>query len=79
MCKFITLTITITIIMTEKQQRNAAREFAAQWAGRGYEKGGRETYLFVQINRQTHVICSFVLMSKKKTYVLLSKDIRRGL
>lgn len=30
--------------MTEKQQRNAAREFAAQWAGRGYEKGESQKF-----------------------------------
>ncbi len=30
--------------MTEKQQRNAAREFASQWAGRGYEKGESQKF-----------------------------------
>ena len=30
--------------MTEKQQRNAAREFAAKWAGRGYEKGESQKF-----------------------------------
>ena len=30
--------------MTEKQQRNSAREFAAQWAGRGYEKGESQKF-----------------------------------
>ena len=25
--------------MTDKEQKIAAREFAAKWAGRGYEKG----------------------------------------
>ena len=30
--------------MTEKQQRNAAREFAAFWAGRGYEKGESQKF-----------------------------------
>ena len=30
--------------MTEKQQRNAAREFAEKWAGRGYEKGESQKF-----------------------------------
>jgi type I restriction-modification system DNA methylase subunit len=30
--------------MTEKQQRNAAREFAEKWAGRGYEKGESQPF-----------------------------------
>ena len=31
-------------MMTEKQQRTAAREFAAFWAGRGYEKGESQKF-----------------------------------
>lgn len=30
--------------MTDKQQRNAAREFAEKWAGRGYEKGESQPF-----------------------------------
>lgn len=30
--------------MTDKQQRNAAREFAMKWAGRGYEKGESQPF-----------------------------------
>ena len=30
--------------MTEAQQRNAARQFAAEWAGKGYEKGQSQPF-----------------------------------
>ena len=44
---------TINVTMTDKQQRNAAREFAAQWAGHGYEKG--ESQLFwIQLLSQVY-------------------------
>lgn len=41
--------------MTEKQQRNAAREFAAQWAGRGYEKGESQVF-WIQLLSQVYGI-----------------------
>ena len=31
-------------MLTDAQQRNAAKKFAAEWEGRGYEKG--ETHAF---------------------------------
>lgn len=31
-------------MLTDAQQRNAAKKFAAEWQGRGYEKG--ETHAF---------------------------------
>ena len=31
-------------MLTDVQQRNAAKKFAAEWKGRGYEKG--ETHVF---------------------------------
>lgn len=30
--------------MTDKEQKIAAREFAAKWAGRGYEKGESQKF-----------------------------------
>ena len=30
--------------MTDKEQRAAAKEFAAKWAGKGYEKGESQTF-----------------------------------
>ena len=39
--------------MTEKQQRKAAREFAASWAGRGYEKGESQMF-WIQLLSQVY-------------------------
>lgn len=36
--------------MTDAEQRAAAKQFAADWKGKGYEKGESQTYWLTLLN-----------------------------
>ena len=56
--------------MTEKQQRKAAREFAASWAGRGYEKGESQMF-WIQLLSQVYGVENVVDFIEFEDQVML--------